>query len=535
MGRAAVRLQDYLEFHARERPDAAFAIFGERRVSYAQALDQARRIANALIAEGVEDGARVAVLSKNSVDLALLYYGLAMAGVVPAPLNYRLAPREWAYIVNDAGATALFAAGEYAGAIDEIRDELESVRSYIALDAGGGAASGTASGTGEWTSFEAWAGAQSPSAPSRSFSDEHDLYQMYTSGTTGHPKGAILTHRAVTAHLTQVAGVVRLRPEERCLVVAPMYHAAGAMTTFNTIAQGGTLYILEQFDPAEVVRVLDEEEIVTATMVPAMIQACLMRAPDAAERRYASLRIIYYGGSPIAEGTLRGAMETFGCGFAQAYGMTEMTAGSTNLSEADHRRALQGRPELLLSAGRPLMGTEVRVVDEEDRPLPNGEVGEIVMRGPQTMRGYWNLADESARALRGGWMHTGDAGRIDDEGYIYILDRVKDMIVSGGENVYPRAVEDVLFQHPAVADAAVIGVPDEQWGETVKAVVVLREGQSATAKELIDFCRGRLGGFERPRSVDFVEALPRTANGKLLKRELREPYWQGHERRVAGS
>ncbi len=228
-------------------------------------------------------------------------------------------------------------------------------------------------------------------------------------------------------------------------------------------------------------------------------------------------------------------MAIFRCDFYQAYGMTELTAGSTNLSAEDHRRALADDPDLLLSAGRPLMGTEIRIVDESDRPLAAGEAGEIIMRGPQMMRGYWNLPEATTEALRDGWMHTGDIGRIDADGYLYVLDRLKDMIVSGGENVYPREVEDVLFGHPAVADVAVIGVPDERWGETVKAIVVLRDGASADEGALIDYCRDRLGGFQRPRSVEFRDALPHAANGKLLKRVLREPYWEGQARRVAGS
>jgi fatty-acyl-CoA synthase len=265
-----------------------------------------------------------------------------------------------------------------------------------------------------------------------------------------------------------------------------------------------------------------------------MIQALLVFVPDAGKREYKDLRQITYGASPIAEETLRRAMDTFRCDFAQAFGMTETTAVLTYLFPEDHRRAVREEPHLLLSAGRPVVGTELRVVDDDEKPLPPDTVGEIIARGPQLMRGYWNLPDESAEALRGGWMHTGDAGTLDERGYLYIQDRIKDMIVSGGENVYPRIVEDVLFQHPAVADAAVIGVPDEQWGETVKAIVVLKEGQSASEEEIIEFCRGRLGGFERPRSVDFVAVLPRNPSGKVLKRELREPYWKGHKRRVAG-
>jgi acyl-CoA synthetase (AMP-forming)/AMP-acid ligase II len=228
-------------------------------------------------------------------------------------------------------------------------------------------------------------------------------------------------------------------------------------------------------------------------------------------------------------------MGVFRCDFLQSYGLTEATQLLTFLSPADHRRALADKPALLLSAGRPALGTEIRVVDELDQLLPVGAIGEIVARGPQLMRGYWNRPDDSRAALRGGWLHTGDAGYLDDEGLLYVQDRLKDVIISGGENVYPRAVEDVLFQHPAVADVAVIGVPDERWGETVKAVVVLREGMAASADEIADYCRGKIAGFARPRSVDFVDALPRGPSGKVLKRVLREPFWAGHGRRVGGA
>jgi fatty-acyl-CoA synthase len=356
---------------------------------------------------------------------------------------------------------------------------------------------------------------------------------MYTSGTTGRPKGAVLQHAAIAANIFQASVAIGGSPGERVLIVAPMYHAAAALTTFFAVARGGCLFIQEDFVPAEVVRVLSEEGIARVTLVPAMIQACLVLVPDVAQRRYDDLRLITYGASPIAEQTLRRAMDVFGCDFIQGYGMTETTALLTYLMPEDHRRALAGRPELLLSAGRPVVGTEIRIVDGGDVPVAAGDVGEICARGPQLMRGYWNLPDATAEALRGGWMHTGDAGRLDADGFLFIQDRVKDMIVSGGENIYPREVEEVLFRHPAVADAAVIGVPDEQFGEAVKAVVVLRDGASATAEDIMEFSRGRLGGYKRPRSVDFVGVLPRNPSGKVLKRELREPYWRGQARRVS--
>lgn len=521
-----MRLHDYLEYQAREHPDADFAVQGDRCVSYRQAVEETNRLANALASAGLQIGDRVVVLSKNSIELAMLYYAASKAGVVPVPLNYRMAPPEWAFIINDAQAKMLIASSEYVGAVDGMRGELGTVKRFVAVGADG------AEG---WDDFRRWSADHPTTAPDRAISEEHDVYQMYTSGTTGHPKGAVLTHRAVTANLAQVSFVFSAGQGQRTLIVAPLYHAAAAVSAFSCVYWGGCLYIHEEFNPVEVVRTLSEERIAVVTLVPAMIQACLLYVPDIAERSFDDLQLMIYGASPIAEETLQGAVKIFKCDFAQGYGMTETTAVLTFLLPADHRRALAEKPELLLSAGRPIIGTELRTVDEEDNPLPSGAIGEIIGRGPQLMRGYWNLPDESAEALRGGWMHTGDAGIIDDEGYVYIQDRVKDMIVSGGENIYPRVVEEVLFKQPSIADAAVIGVPDEQWGETVKAIVVLREGAAATEEEIIEFCRDKLGGYERPRSVDFVDALPRNPTGKVLKRELREPYWAGQKRRVAGS
>jgi acyl-CoA synthetase (AMP-forming)/AMP-acid ligase II len=333
-----------------------------------------------------------------------------------------------------------------------------------------------------------------------------------------------------------MALVHNVRPGERLLLVAPVFHVAGLNAgAFPCLAAGGCLYIQADFKPDEVVRALSDEHIGIAILVPAMIQACLNGVADIARRQYDDLRLIHYGASPIAETTLRRAMDVFKCEFSQGYGMTEMSAAIAVLSWADHQRALREKPNLLMAAGRPVLGTEVRVVDAEDNPVPNGTIGEVLARGIQMMEEYWKQPEATEKALRGGWMHTGDAGIQDDEGYLYIQDRVKDMVVSGGENIYPRVVEEVLFKHPAIAEAAVIGVPDEQWGETLKAIVVLRPGLSATDEEIMEFCRGKLGGFERPRSVDFVDSLPRTPSGKVLKRVLREPYWVGQSRHVAGA
>ena len=519
-----MRLHDFLDFFAREQPDAECIVFAGRTWTYAQVRDEANRIANGLIAAGIQAGDRVAVLTKNCPELISFYYGCFKAGAVPVPLNYRLAPAEWAFIVNDAGARLLVARGEYVAAVAAVRGELGSVTRCLAVGAPPPAG---------WEAWAAWVAAQPATPPDRYVPADADAYQMYTSGTTGHPKGAVLQHRAVCSNVVQMLPVVRLARGDRYLIVAPLYHAAAAVTQFVVVASGASLFVQEDFVPGDVVRALSDERLTAALLVPAMIQACLVMVPDVAARRYDALRLIVYGASPIAAETLRRAIEVFQCGFTQGYGMTETSAVLTTLTPTDHERALADRPELLLSAGRPLLGTELRIVDEQDRPLPPGAIGEIAGRGPQLMRGYWNLPEASATALRGGWMHTGDAGRLDADGYLYIEDRVKDMIVSGGENVYPREVENVLFQHPAVADAAVIGVPDDRWGETVKAIIVRKAGADVTAETLLEFCRGQLGGYKLPRSVDFVDALPRNPSGKVLKRELREPYWTGHARRVS--
>lgn len=522
-------LHDFLDYHAREHPESEFAVADGRRFTYREALAEVNRLASALVASGLERGDRIAIISKNGVEYVFLYFAASKSGAVLVPLNYRLAPLEWEFILDDAGARLLFAGDEFTDAVDSIRDRLSTVQAYVNTGS---------EGKPGWTSYRAFVEGQPAIAPDRQIGPGDDVYQMYTSGTTGRPKGAVLTHAAVTSNAIQLfhglMPVLRPEPGDRRLIVAPIYHAAGAITAIGGIAWGGSLYLMPDFVPTEVVRVLSEERIVQATLVPAMIQALLLTVTDVAKRDYSSLRLMSYGASPIAEETLRRAIEAFRCEFQQGYGMTETTAVLTSMLPSDHRRALAGRPDLLLSAGRALMGTEVRIVDADDNPLPCGVTGEIMGRGPQLMRAYWNLPQATSEALRNGWMHTGDAGYMDEDGYVYLQDRIKDMVVSGGENIYPREVEEVLFQHRAIADAAVIGVPDPRWGEVVKAIVVLRAGEVVTGEELVAFCRGRLGGFKLPRSVDFVEALPRNASGKVLKRELREPYWAGQDRWVSG-
>ena len=518
-------LHDALEFHARLRPGDVALRDSRRSWIYAELDRQAGRAAALLAEAGIQPGDRFAVLAANCLEYYAWYYGAAKAGAVIVPLNPRLAPPEWAYIVGDSEARLLIARGGLVEQSDGVRAELSSVTDLLALEAEPPAG---------WEDLaerlDAVGAAPELDSP---LDDASPVVQMYTSGTTGRPKGAILSHGALSASIVQSSAVNPDGLSGCGHIVAPLAHIGSALTSMLNLAAGGSVYVQEDFDLPEVVRILDEEGVNRTMLVPAMIQALLVFVPDIADHDFEGLEQIGYGASAIAPDVLRQAMDVFGCEFTQGYGCTESSGGLTVMGPEDHRRALAGEPELLESAGRPALGTDIRIVDDEGRDCPPGEVGEIIGRGPQVMTGYWNLPDATAETLRDGWLHTGDAGTLDADGYLYVKDRIKDMIVSGGENVYPAEVENVLVEHPAVADVAVIGVPDERWGEAVKACVVAAPDQTIDEEELLGFCRSRLAGFKTPKSVDVLDELPRNASMKVLKTELRAPYWQGQDRGVS--
>jgi acyl-CoA synthetase (AMP-forming)/AMP-acid ligase II len=517
-------IHDYLKYWASATPDKECISDGVRSYTYREMDDWSDRIATVLDNLAVPDGGRFGVLAGNCCEWLAAYQGAFKRGAVPVPLNFRLHPGEWEFLLSDSTSTAVLVQSQYVDKIATVRDKLEQVRSWVVLD-------GPAPGWESLPELVSAAGkdplAQPPLTP------DHELWQMYTSGTTGLPKGAVLTHAAVNMNVAQAHLDPPSRHEDRALVVMPQFHAGAATSMIGNLAAGSSMRVMAKWDPRECARVMAEEGITKVSLVPAMIQALLVEVPDLAERDFSSVRTLGYGASAISAETLRSALAVFpAVEFRQGFGQTETSGCLTVLTPRDHRRALAGEEHLLYSCGRAIVGTEIAIVDDEGKPVPAGEPGEIIARGPQMMRGYWNRPEATAATLVDGWLHTGDVGRLDAEGYLYISDRVKDMIVSGGENIYPREIENVLFQMPCILDAAVIGVPDERWGESVKAVVVLRQGMTATEDEVINWTRERLATYKAPRTVDFIDALPRNPSGKVLKRVLREPYWAKARRNV---
>ncbi|MGH8595834.1 MAG: AMP-binding protein, partial [Gammaproteobacteria bacterium] len=351
---------------------------------------------------------------------------------------------------------------------------------------------------------------------------DDDVIQLYTSGTTGHPKGVQISNANYLSlwRVSQDAGWADFEIGDVSLVCMPVFHIAGTNMGVLTLAQGGTAVILKEVDPGRMLELIPQYRVNHLFVVPAVI-LFMLQHPLTPQTDFSSLKRLSYGASPIAEELLHKARAVFGCPFVQLYGLTETTGGGAYLPDDAHDPS-RGK---LRACGVPYPGIEIRILNEAGQPLPPGEVGEIVIKSPVVMKGYWNRPEATAQAIRDGWFHTGDAGYFDTDGFLYIHDRLKDMIVSGGENIYPAEVENAVFGHPAVADVAVIGVPDDKWGEAVKAIVVLKAGDRATPEDIIAYARTRIAGYKIPKSVDFAVALPRNPSGKILRRELREPYW----------
>ena len=504
-----------------KQPNAISLVLGEKTLTWAQLNSRAAQVAQGLRRAGVKSQDRVAFLDKNGIEHFEVFYGCAMLNAVSVDVNWRLAAPEVAFIVNDSEAEVFIVGQEFVPVLDAIINDLTKVKTVIVIG-----------GHPSHNDYEQWVSAQSAVDPKVASKPSDIAFQLYSSGTTGRPKGVMLTNDNFFALLPAARDVWGMSEKTVNLVAMPLFHIGGGGWATAGQFAGARSIIMRDIDPAAMLTLIEKQRITHAFAVPALLQFALMM-PNIGTTNFSSLELIAYGASPISEAVLEGAIKAFKCPFMQVYGLTETTGVVTVLGPEDHdlSSANKGR---LRSCGKPFTGIELRIVDSDTaKDIPVGEVGEIWIRSRQVMKGYWNMPEETAKSIvKGRWFRSGDAGYFDSDGYVYIFDRVKDMIVSGGENVYPAEVENALMAHPAIADVAVIGVPDEKWGEVPMALVVRKPETTVTEQEIISFARERLAGFKTPKSVGWIDALPRNPSGKILKKVLREPYWVGHTRRV---
>lgn len=515
-------LADLARVQAHQFPEGKALIFKDKALTYLQLDVQSNRVANALLAQGVKAKSRVALLAKDSLKSYEILFACNKVNAVLVPINWRLAAAEVSYILRDANVEVLFVGSEFHTLVESIRDELDGVKSIIALE----------KAEQNCLTYDNWCQQHSDVQPNVAVEPHDVAVQIYTSGTTGRPKGVQLGHYSFFAiakeFVKQGKSWIGWSETDKSLLILPFFHIGGLWWAIRGLASGAENILLETFDGVEVLKAIEKYGITKTCMVPAMIQV-LLTEPLCKQTDFSSLEYIVYGGSPIAESLLKEAIATFSCNFVQIYGMTETGNCAVCLFAHEH---ISTNPDRLKAAGRPFPGVSVTILNSDGETLPCRQVGEICIKSPANMIGYWKLPEATAKTLVDSWIYTGDAGYFDSEGYIYICDRVKDMICYAGENIYPAEVENVLYEHPAVAEVAIIGVPDEDFGEIIKAIVVLKPGMKATALDIISFIRGKLADFKLPRSVEFTESLPRTPSGKLQKGKLREKYWQDYQRHV---
>lgn len=496
-------LADIIREHAERQPDAPCLSFEGETVSFGEMHARSSRVANALLSSGLVPGERVVVVARNGPAFYELAFGCAKAGAILVALNWRLSAREIDAILQDASPRLVIAGAEQRVLLPE------SCAAVIEVD----------------THYAVWRDAASTEDPRHTGAADDTVAMLYTSGTTGLPKGVMISHRNLQYSERMAREVWGFSANSVNLVAMPLFHIGGLGYGMMALSQGGHTVLLQAPVPEPILEAVTRYRVTHAFFVPTVIQS-LVNAPGVDEMQLDSLELMIYGAAPISETLLLRAIDVFGCGFSHAYGLTETSGTVVTLAPDDHD---PGGPHAarLRSCGKALPWVELGLFDPHTgQRVDRGEVGEIRVRSGMVMRGYWNKPEATAETVDAeGWLHTGDAASQDAEGFLYIRDRYKDMIVSGAENVYPTEVENVLYQHPAVAETAVIGVADERWGETVKAVVVTRPGSDASAAELIAFARERLAHYKCPTSVSFLEALPRSASGKILKRELRLMDW----------
>jgi long-chain acyl-CoA synthetase len=504
-------------------PNQEAFVYGATRITFSEFNSDVNKSINALHIMGVRKGDVIGILSWNNLEYAYIYGTAMKGGFIASPFNPRLKADELDYLINYSEANTLFVGPELLEIASSLKKRLPKVKNYICLE-------GSALGM---TAYSDLLASQSGEEPDVQVDEDDPVCIIYTSGTTGTPRGALYTHRCFIDDSQALVTDIGLQPGDKRVLITPLFHIAGNTHFRSSMYVGGCIIIMKFFDPTATLLTIQNERATHMDMVPTHL-AAMLSTPDPDKYDIGSMKLLMYGGSPMPLEVLKKGIKVFGHIFVELYGQSESGSAISHLSREDHD--VLDRPEdeqrKLMSAGRPDIGVQIRIVDEKENDVQPGEIGEIIVRSKHIMVEYWHRPDETRETIVNGWLHTGDMGYYDEEGYFYIVARKKDMIISGGENVYPREVEEVLYRHPAVLEAAVIGIPDPYWVEKVHAVLVLREGASTSAEEIIAFCKKNIAGYKTPKSVEFVDSLPKNAAGKILKRELREKYWKGQARKV---
>jgi len=499
-----INIGEFLSRRSNLTPAREGLVCEDVRRTYKDLNDRANRLANAMKAIGIGYGDRVGLLALNEPEYYDMYFGLGKIGATLVPVNYRLAGPEIQYILSDCGSKVFVFGKEYTEVVDSIRNAIPA-KDFVAIfdDAP------------QWAkSYEALIGDASDEEPEIVGGDDDTLTILYTSGTTGRPKGAELTHTYYYWNSVNLMATLGLNIGETTMIALPLFHIGALAGPPYIVHSGGKAVLLRSLDPQRFLELLEEEKVNGFGSVPQLLDF-LKWVPDFEKYDWSSVRVILVYAAPVPV-TLIKEYEAAGIEVRQLYGLTECNTGTV----LDSENAI----DKVGSCGKPFFHTDVRVVDDNGRDLGPGEKGEVLLRAPNVMKGYWNRPEDTAAAIKDGWLYTGDIAKMDTDGFLYILDRKKDMIISGGENIYPAEIEDALLNNPKIADVGVIGYPHEKWGEAVKAIVVVKEGGTLTEKELIEWCQGRIGRFKIPKAVVFTDTIPRTPTGKILKRELREKF-----------
>jgi len=504
-------IADIVRWHGNKTPSKEAIRWADQSMTFGELLERVNRVANAMSRIG-KVGDRVGILAENLPEYVECYYGVPDAGMALNFLNYRLHAKEWTWILNNAEANILVVQEKFLETIEPYLADIPTLQHVVVIG----------SGHEKYPSYEDVVGAASPERVDRNVDEDSTAWLLYTSGTTGFPKGAMITHRNLMISVVSSVIETETKPGDINLLAFPLCHVAGFIVPI-THFRGGTIVLCPMFEPELWMQLVDEHRITITALAPTMFNFILQH-PKVNDYDLSTLRTIGYGAAAMPVEVLRRAIARFGPVVASGFGMTELGGNVLVFPKSDHVRAINGEEHLLLSCGKPMAMAEVKVVDENMNECPPGVVGEIIVRGEQTLKGYFRNEEGTKKAYEGGWFHTGDMARRDEEGFFYIVDRMKDMILTGGENVYSREVEEVLYTHPAVSEAAIIGLPDPVWGESVTAVIVLKPGMTTTEAEIIDAVKDRLAGYKKPKRVFFIDEMPKTVSGKLIKKDLRERF-----------